>query len=171
VSLDGAGDDHIRCGGAPVPCLYLLKYLLWYTRDAADKHKGPVETEVMEKRIRFRLKAQDNRHEASGRSMERPVTPGSPRMRLLARYSAMLAALPLLMGYILGIAETPIADKQMIGQCVCFLWRQQSACLLVDKLAGAVMANRSGWKLAWGFLFGRLLGASAIQPRICLERA
>jgi hypothetical protein len=92
-------------------------------------------------------------------------------MGLLARYSAMLAALPLLMGYILGIAETPIADEKMIGQRICFLRRQQSACLLVDKLAGAVMANSGRWKLAWGFLSGRLLGAAGLRLRICLERA
>jgi hypothetical protein len=84
----------------------------------------------------------------------------------------MLAALPLLMGYILGIAETPVADKKMIGQCICLLRRQQSACLLVDKLAGAIMVDSSGWRLAWGFLSGRpLLGVVGLRLRIRLKRA
>src|SRR5215475_8267353 len=84
----------------------------------------------------------------------------------------MLAALAFLMGDVLGIAETPVADKKMVRQRICFLRRKQPACLLVDKLAGAVMVDGSGRKLAWGFLSSwLLLGAAGLRPRILLERA
>jgi hypothetical protein len=81
----------------------------------------------------------------------------------------MLAALSLLMGYVLGIAETPVTDEKMIGQRIRFLGRQQPTCLLVYKLAGAVMVDSSDWKLAWGFLSSRFLGAAVLRVRILLE--
>jgi hypothetical protein len=81
----------------------------------------------------------------------------------------MLAALSLLMGYVLGIAETPVTDEKMIGQRIRFLGRQQPTCLLVYKLAGAVMDDSSCWTMAWGCLSSRFLGAAVLRVRILLE--
>ena len=74
----------------------------------------------------------------------------------------MFAALALLMGNVLSVAEAPVADKKMIGKRIRLLGRQQSSRLLVYEFTGALMADHRFRKLARALLSGSLFGSAVL---------
>ena len=74
----------------------------------------------------------------------------------------MFAALALLMGNVLSVAEAPVADKKVIGKRIRILGRQQSSCLLDYEFPGALVADHRFRKLALALLSGGLLGSAAL---------
>jgi len=81
----------------------------------------------------------------------------------------MFTALTLLMRNILRVAETTVADEEMIGKCISLLGWQKSACLFLYKLAGPIMIDGSGRQLGWVILRGGLLCGAALRVRIILK--